>query len=486
LQTEALTKLLHELPRHPQMEPFFPLRLRREIRGGRSRYYLNDQTTSLKDLRALTPLLADFHGQRDLAQLLERDQHADLLDALPAASEFRQVHDACFHVWKTAELDLGRLKKEVERQRERRELWAFQLTELEGLAAQPGEDDRLETEHRVMANAEELKRIGLDTSEKLYESDDALYGNLAGLQGTLAEARRLDETFAEPDAMLREALVLLQEAASTLENRASQLEWDPQRLAEIRERLDLLDQMIRKYGGSLDQLLRTQNELAENLSRGDQLDDQLTSAVALEESTREGLTGARRNLSKARKKAGTWLCTSIQPLLEELGIRSGRMDVVFEEPSQAFDPIGAERPAFYISTNPDTPLGPLEQIASGGELSRVMLALKTLLLENRRGSCLIFDEIDAGISGKAALAVANLMKRLAEKHQLLCITHLPQIAAAATSQLGVFKQWVDEQTEIKIQGLDEQGRVEQIAQLQSGTTGEAELLAAKRLLELSQ
>ena len=163
-------------------------------------------------------------------------------------------------------------------------------------------------------------------------------------------------------------------------------------------------------------------------------------------------------------------------------VQGGRLDVVFEEPTQTYDPMGAERPAFYISTNPDTPLGPLEQIASGGELSRVMLALKTLLLKESQGSCLIFDEIDAGISGKAALAVAKLMQRLSKTHQLICITHLPQIAAAAESQLGVVKEWKDESTQINILHLDNAGRQEHIAQLQSGTTSAADLEAAKRLL----
>ena len=222
------------------------------------------------------------------------------------------------------------------------------------------------------------------------------------------------------------------------------------------------------------------------MARGDDLDERIQQLEGEETRLRSALAAARTHLSQARALGGAELGRRIQPLLEELGIQGGRLDVCLEEPAGEWDAVGAESPAFFISTNPDTPLGPLEEIASGGELSRIMLALKCLLLEDCEGQCLVFDEIDAGISGKAALAVATLMRQLAQRHQLLCITHLPQIAAAARHQVGVEKSFRAGVTHIDIQLLDQEGRLRQIARLQSGREEAPDLAAAKRLLETIQ
>ncbi|MFA7330521.1 MAG: DNA repair protein RecN [Candidatus Delongbacteria bacterium] len=460
-----------------------PLEITREISQGRSRSWVNGQPVQQRDLRELARLLADFHGQRDLAQLLERERHADLLDALPAIAPARAAHDALWQTWKEAAGQLAAARKSRDRQRELRELWQFQSEELEKLAARPGEDRELEAEHRVLSNSEELQRTGFQAADALEESEDSVHSRLVPLQRELAQAAKLDPAFASAAGLLAEALIQVQEAAQQARARAEALEGDPERLEQIRERLQQLDRMIRKHGGSLDLLLARQSELDDLLARGDDLDGQILRLEGEEERLRAALSAARAGLSAARSSGGAALSRRIQPLLEELGILGGRLDVCLEEPAAEWDAVGAESPAFYISTNPDTPLGPLEEIASGGELSRVMLALKCLLLEECAGQCLVFDEIDAGISGKAALAVATLMRQLAARHQLLCITHLPQIAAAARHQIGVEKAYADGATRIDIRLLDEEGRLRQIARLQSGREEEPDLAAARRLLE---
>jgi len=478
-------ELLHE-SRATRLAGLFhapePLEIVREISQGRSRHTVAGQQVSLRELRELARGLADFHGQRDLAQLLERERHAALLDSLPAIRPACAAHDAAWNAWHAAREELARLCRERERQRELRELWQFQLGELERLAARPGEDRELEAAHRVLANAEELKRAGHQAAEALYEGEDSLHGRLAAVEKELSHAARLDPAFTPAEALLREAALQVQEAAQQARARAEALDWDPERLELIRERLQQLDRMIRKHGGTLDALLARQEELGLLLAGGEELDGRIAELEAGEERLRGLLETARGALSAARAAGGAGLSRRLAPLLEELGIAGGRLDVVLEE-APPWDAGGAESPAFFISTNPDTPLGPLEQIASGGELSRVMLALKCLLLEGSAGQCLVFDEIDAGISGQAALAVARLMGRLAERHQLLCITHLPHIAAASRHQIGVEKSFDNGATRIAIRLLDEEGRLRQIAHLQSGSAEAPDLAAAQRLRE---
>ena len=454
----------------------------RDITQGRSRSWVNGQAVQQKDLKELARHLVDFHGQRDLAQLMERERHAGLLDALPQVRPFRGAHDEAWRGWRACRDELQQALRERERARDLRELWQFQWDELQTLAARPGEDRALEAEHRVLSNAEELKRVGHQVADQLYESEEALHGRLVAVERELTLAARLDAAFAPAATLVREAVLQVQEAASLASSRAESLEWDPERLEQIRERLGQLDRLARKHGGSLDALLARQEELRGQLDQGSDLDERIARLEIEEARLRNSLLVARQALSLARTEGGQGLSRRMGPLLEELGIQGGRLDVVFEDAATELDPVGAESPAFFISTNPDTPLGPLEQIASGGELSRIMLALKCLLLEDSAGQCLVFDEIDAGISGRAALAVAALMEQLARRHQLLCITHLPQIAAAATRQIGVDKAFVEGATRVEIRYLDEEGRLRQIARLQSGREDEADLAAARRLL----
>ena len=252
-----------------------PLVIRREIQGGRSRGWVGGQAVQQKELRELAALLADFHGQRDLAQLLERERHADLLDTLPSIAPARTVHDAAWLEWRGAAGALAEARRARERQRELRELWQFQAEELDKLAARPGEDRALETEHRVLSNAEELQRVGHQAAEALYEGEDALHARLVAVHKELAQAARLDAAFAEPAGLLAEALLQLEEASRLARSRAEALESDPERLEMIRERLGQLDRMIRKHGGSLDLLLERQQELGRLLAEGDDLDSRI-------------------------------------------------------------------------------------------------------------------------------------------------------------------------------------------------------------------
>lgn len=454
----------------------------RELNAGRSRFWLNEQPILQKELRSLVPELADLHGQRDLSLLLDPEHHMRLLDGMAQTLPVRRQHDEAWLAWRDALSGLKSLERQLAREEELRELRDFQLDELTRLDAQPGEDARLESEHRLLANVEELKQIAFRSAEALYDADASIHDQLSATLKDLERAARLDPALEAARQILLEAQDQIQEAATSCRSHAEQLEWDPERLALVRERLELLDRMIRKYGGTLDSLLARRHELEQASSLADDLQRELTSQGTLEKTARERLLSARKALSAARLKAGKALESGLAPLMAELGIEGGQFHVRHDAPEGDFAECGAEQPRFLVSTNPDTPLGPLEQIASGGELSRIMLAFKSLLLEGQEGQCLVFDEIDSGISGKAALAVARLMKRLASRHQLLCITHLPQIAAAAEHQIGVDKQLVKGVTQVDARLLQRGERLQHLARLQSGREGAEDLLAAERLL----
>ncbi len=461
-----------------------PMSLRREIGAkGRSRFKLNGRPVQQKDLRRLAPLLADFHGQRDLARLMDRERHAGLLDDLEYVRPARERHRRCWEDWNKIDERHRELKRRGDRRREQRELWEFQLAELAALEARADEDAELENEQRALSNVEELKRLGHDLAERLYEHEEGVYNRIAGAERELAEACRLDAELEEPLRMLREAQLQVEECGRLLAARADTLEWDPERLARVRERLELLDRMIRKYGGSLNELLRTREGLERKLAEGDSLDRELKEAGRELDELGAELREAEGELSRARDEGAGKLVAALEPLLEELGIQGGSFAVHMDKPASERDPVGLERPRFLISTNPDTPLGPLEQIASGGELSRIMLALKAVLLGHLSGRCLVFDEIDAGLSGRAAGAVSRLLRTLAAGHQLLCITHLPQIAAAADSHFGVEKRWDGSRTRIEVRLLEGEQRVRQIARLQAGVEEEPELEGARRLIQ---
>ncbi|MCB1046372.1 MAG: DNA repair protein RecN [Calditrichaeota bacterium] len=461
-------------------------RVERDLRDdGRSRYLLNGEASNQKQVKALAPTLLDLHSQRDQTRLLDAVQHAALLDSLPAVEPVRARHTHCWQAWETARDAHATLLRQRERDRELRDLWTYQLEELDTLAARPGEDVALAEEQSALSHVEEVKQGAWQSADSLWENEDNIHARLAEIVTQLRQLARWDKRLQPSIAQLDECLVLIEEAGRSLADHAESVELDPERLAVVRERLAVMDKLIRKYGGSLDALLAEQERLSHRLSEQGDPEQRLQEAEQALTRAGRDLDAAAAGLSEARTAGADWLCTRINPLLFELGIEGRGLSVVME-PAAEHDPLGAERPRFLAATNPDSQPAPLEEIASGGELSRIMLALRTVLSEHHEGHCLLFDEIDTGISGRAALAVARRIRELATRHQVICITHLPQIAAAAEHHLGVEKEWDGQRTRITARWLDENGRLDHIAQLQSGHTGPPERAAARRLREQLQ
>lgn len=455
----------------------------RELRAdGRGRSLVDGVSVSQKQLRTLAPTLLDLHSQRDQTRLLDATQHAALLDSLPGVAPARAEHDAAWQAWNAARDTLASLERQRDRDRERRELYTYQLGELDALAARPGEDNELAGEQSALSHVEEVKQGAWQAADRLYEGDNSLHSALGDITQALRQLARHGRRLEPAIGQLDEALLLVEEAGRTLADHAERIDVDPERLAVVRERLAALDKYIRKYGGSLEALLATRDRLQESLGEQDDVERRLEHTRAELGQHERRLDQAAGRLGAARREHSRWLCDRINPLLKELGIEGAGLTVVLE-PAEPRDALGSERPRFLAATNPDSQPAPLEEIASGGELSRIMLALRTVLSAHHTGHCLLFDEIDTGISGRAALAVARQIRELATRHQVICVTHLPQIAAAADHHLGVEKDWNGQRTRITARWLDEDGRLDHIAQLQSGRTGPPERDAARRLLE---
>jgi DNA repair protein RecN (Recombination protein N) len=377
------------------------------------------------------------------------------------------------------------LRLRVEERHRHLELWQYQLRELNELDPRPQEDQQLSDELKVLANAEELKKSGFQLAELLFEAEDSVHDRLSAALQAVVGLAELDSTLDEPRQMLQEAVLQIQESAACLSTRAEQIENSPERLEIVQQRLSQLDTMIRKYGGNIESLFAHREQISQELNASDTLDAELAAAADELEIAGNRLEEQARALTVARQEGARRLTASIAPILEELGIRGGHLEVRMNSTGDLTHPSGNEQPVFLISTNPDTPLGPLELIASGGELSRIMLAVKLILLESEPARCIIFDEIDSGLSGRAALAVSEVLKKLAQSNQLLCITHLPQIAAAAANQMEVEKTWSAAGTSIKVYRLERENRLRVIARLQAGIENREELDSAERLLNRS-
>jgi DNA repair protein RecN (Recombination protein N) len=460
-----------------------PVEVERELReDGRSLYRIDGASATQKQVRSLAPTLMDLHSQRDQTRLLDAGQHAALLDALPGVAPLRERHDSCWQAWNRATTERDALLRQRDRDRELRELQAYQLEELDALAARPGEDEDLSHEQAALSHVEEVKQGAWQAADRLWEGDGSLHSLLGEITALLRGLARHDRRLGPAISQLEEALVLVEEAGRSLADHAESVEMDPERLAQVRERLALLDKLIRKYGGSLPGLLATHEGLRHRQDEQGDLERRLGLAERDLEQAGQAVDEAARLLGRARREQAAWLCAQVNPLLRELGIEGSGLQVLLE-PVPPRDPAGGERPRFLAATNPDTAPAPIEEIASGGELSRFMLALRTVLSQHHTGHCLLFDEIDTGISGRAALAVARRIRELATRHQVICVTHLPQIAAAAAHHLGVEKEFDGRRTRITAGWLGEQGRLDHIARLQSGRTGDPEREAARRLLE---
>jgi DNA repair protein RecN (Recombination protein N) len=440
------------------------------VRAGRARAYINGRAASGGQLRALGDLLVDIHGQHAHQSLLRPAAQRSLLDAYagqqPKAAEVAELHRR----WRELEQRLAELSAAREQRAERLALLHFQVEELTALGLAEGELDSLDAEQRRLANLGNLQGTAAALVELLYEGDGALRDQLGHAGTELAALADIDPKLGETRELLEGAAVQVAEAASNLRQYLDELDMDPARLAEVEDRLGRIHDLARKYRilpAQLPEALATRTAERDALEQDDQAAGGLQAA---RDTALADLLQAARALSEARQAAALQLGEAVTAFMQELGMGGGRFTVAVETgPDDAVGAGGLDQIAFQVSANPGQPLQPLAKVASGGELSRISLAIQVATAELGSIPTLVFDEVDVGIGGGVAEIVGRLLRRLGDARQVLCVTHLPQVAAQAHAHLKVQKQARDGQTFTQIQSLAADARVDEIARMLGGT-----------------
>ncbi|MGA4637444.1 DNA repair protein RecN [Pseudomonas solani] len=465
-----------------------PCILRRVITAeGRSRAYINGTPCPQGDLKTLGELLIDIHSQHEHQSLLKLDTHRRLLDEFASASELARQVQLAAQRWKQTRQELERLSRSGEEQRARHQLLSYQLEELENLALGESELDQLEQEHKNLSNAESLLAGCRQVLDMCSESDagnvlSALTSSLNRLtafntqQGAIAEAVNL----------LASAQIQVEEAVGEINRFIDHFDADPQRQQQLEERLDNIYTLARKHRVHPSELANLQQSLLEEieaLNADDEAVERLTEE--LESYTRHYQTKAAE-LSKLRGKSAGKLAKAVEVEMQRLGMPGGRFTIELH-PLQAQDPQanGMEQVEFLVSANPGQPLKALAKVASGGELSRISLAIQVITAQTSRVPTLVFDEVDVGIGGPTAEVVGQLLRRLGERGQVLTVTHLPQVAAQGHNHLFVHKVRGSKETRTAVSNLTEAARIEEIARMLGGLDLTDESIAHARKMVTS-
>ncbi len=463
--------------------------VRREISAhGRSRAFIDDALATTGALRDLGMSLIDLHGQHEHQQLLDPSEHVALLDAFAGLGRDADTVAERFDDWRKTAAALERTKLDEREKNARLDMARFQLQEIDKVAPLTGEDEQLAAERTVLANADRLSRLSAEAFETLYEGDTAVTTMLGGVWRRLEELGRLDPRFMPYIEERGDVDSRLEDLALFLRDYQAGLDASPERLQAVEDRLAALDRLKRRHGPAIDDVLAKRSQLTGEIEALDASEELAARLEADERVARERFVEAARRLSEARRKAAGTLSSALVADLSELAMPRSQVDVrVAELGIDDWHRRGVDRVEFYISPNPGEELRPLARIASGGELSRVMLALRSLGRPDQPGRTLLFDEVDAGIGGEAADAVGARLQVLAQSFQVVCVTHLPQIAARAAAHLMISKQVQGSRTVATVARLDAGGREREIARMIAGAEITAKVLAsAQEMLRIRQ
>ncbi len=477
LGARASADLVRTGESHAAIEAIFEhggaeLVVRRELTSqGRSRSFINGALATAAALRDLSARLVELHGQHEHQALL------DPLTHLPLVDEYAELTDLAARVAE-AWADVRTLREQLERSRmdarektARLDLIAFQLGEIERAAPKAGEDETLAAVRQVLASAERIQSLCEESYAALYEADGAVLASLGGVWKRVGELATIDPRFSSYVEARDGIKSQLEDLAFFLRSYADGVDASPGRLQEVEDRLALLERLKRKQGPALEDVLERGRSLARER-------DLLTGTGERAEDLQNTLADAgdrylavARELSRRRRDAAGRFARKVETLLAELAMARTRFEVRFngaEVGPDEWSERGIDRAEFYLSPNPGEELRPLARIVSGGELSRIMLALKTLTIGDAPGKTLIFDEVDAGIGGRVAEVVGRRLRELGERFQVLCITHLPQIAARGTNHFRIDKSVRASRTVTSVERLSDTGRVGEIARMIGG------------------
>ncbi|OLE51044.1 MAG: DNA repair protein RecN [Acidobacteria bacterium 13_1_20CM_3_53_8] len=455
--------------------------VRREISAsGKSRVFINDKSVTLATLKGLQPLLAEIHGQGEQQSLLSAQSQLELLDSfggcIPLSMEVKEL----FNLWDTARDDLLKHREEMNQLELARDFVQFQLNEIESVNPVEGEDELLETEKKVLTHAEQVLRLKSSIYENLYEADESVLSHLGAIQRQIDELAEIDGRVKPAADFLRDGVAALLEVVDLFRSYGDQAAFSPARLAAVEQRLAELDRLKRKYKADVSGLLKIKDQLYEHIQS-------LASQSDEEKRLNEKLIGLQNKYLEKAEILSACRRDSIQRFEQAVsdGLRQVALDnaifrvnhetvyVADGSNGSEFSTQGLDKIFLLLSANPGESLKPLSQIASGGELSRIMLTLRTMSREKQSGNSfqcdtMVFDEIDVGIGGRVAEAVGRRLKTLSEAHQVLCVTHQPQIAKFADHHLYVTKEIKAGRTVTNIKALEGEERVGELSRMIAG------------------
>ncbi|CAB3392065.1 DNA repair protein RecN [Kyrpidia spormannii] len=460
-------------------EPAEELLLVREVsRQGKSLCRINGRTVTVQMLRDLAARLIDVYGQHEHQSLLQPDRYARMLDGYGDAShqtlleEYRKAHDR----FTRADEDLRAAQLGEEERLQRIDWLLFQLGEIRDLSPTPGEEEELEAEYRRLSHAGRI----LEDASRGYEMLDEGGQGVRAATDLVAEIVETVEGLVKYDPGLAGILEMLQSAAANLSEAAHELrryletvEADPQKLESVQERLHQLRRLMRKYGGSVESILESAATMENELSRLRNYEADLQERSKARTRAWEEMVSTARRLSLNRLALAERIQVKVQEQLRELAMPRAQFQIEVRwlgETEKGFRSDGADQVEFLFSANPGEPPAPLSKVASGGELSRLMLALKVVLADADDVPTLIFDEVDAGMSGQAAVVVGEKLVQVARRRQVICVTHLPQIAAMADGHHRIRKEQTEESTRTIVEVLEEADRIEEVARMLAGST----------------
>ena len=486
---DALTKILEANGLDESEDGSFILR--REISAsGKGRVFVNNQPATVAVLRQLAPHLAIIHAQNESILSFDGPARLELLDTF-SGSQLEAI-SASYSAWKQVRTRIDELERDEQDRLRLVDLWIFQKREIEEARLQSGEDERLETEKRVLANAEKIYNAAMNAFDLLYEGSGSTASSLRAAQKEVEELTRYEPKFEEAVAALQAARITVEDVGATLRDYAGGIQASPEHLSKVEDRLALLDRLKRKYGPTLDEVIEFGAEVSRKLSEIENKEEILRQLRAELAKAAEEYLRTAKLLSKARRDSAQRLEKLVEAEINDLAMKSVfRVQMTHSAEESNWTPSGFDQVLYMISTNPGEPLRQLEHIASGGELSRVILALKAtvesapesrnLAQRESQGATsrkkreksgthktLVFDEIDTGIGGRAAEAVGKKLKSLARANQVLCVTHLPQIATFGDHHYVIEKKESAGRTRTSIREVTGEQRTEEVARMLSG------------------
>jgi DNA repair protein RecN (Recombination protein N) len=470
------------------VEPGEPIVLRRQLfRDGRTKAYAGGRLTSVATLRALGECLVDIHGQHPGQLLLDPRRHRELLDGYAGAAEEARAYRERYGAWQALRREREALLSAERERAQRQDLLEFQRREIEAARLTIGEEEALVAEDAILSNHERLFAAVEQAYVMLEESDEALLARLSAAAARVREASGIDQRLREVLEALETGAVHLREAARGLRDYRARIEFDPERLEAIQTRLHEIGKLKRKYGATVGEVLEHLTCVRADLAALERSETRLGELEQMLTTAQQDLAGRAERLSAARRRAAPKLQEAILAEIHELGMAKATFEVAVRSAAageEALGPHGVDEVEFLISPNPGEPLKPLHKIASGGELSRTMLAIRVILAAADQTPSLIFDEVDAGIGGNTAEIVGRKLTAVSRQRQVLCVTHLPQIACFADHHVVLSKRSLRDRTQTTAQILPTAERARELARMLGGLSrSETPVQHATELLE---